>query len=163
MNNIIRNLLFLTLSSLVLLGFVIYKDNSFKNNPLPKEITKELYLKNEQLKAKIRSVYKVNVDIPIIISDELPDNLFGMAAYKNKKIAILLNKNRFQENKNYMIHNVLPHEYAHALMFYFGNFDKTNGGHTKRWEQICIKIGGIKCDRFVGHDDILIEKIGGLY
>ena len=96
--------------------------------------------------------------MPIVITNKIPDNLFGLTTYKKGIIKILLNKNRFQENENYMINYVLPHEYAHALMFYMGNFTNKNGGHTKKWQQICKNIGGLKCERFVGEKDILMEK-----
>ncbi len=62
-----------------------------------------------------------------------------------------------------MIEYVLPHEYAHALMFHFKDFTKVNGGHSKKWQQICLSIDGKKCDRFVEDNDILIEKIGAIY
>jgi hypothetical protein len=48
-------------------------------------------------------------------------------------------------------------------MFYFGKFEQENGGHSKLWQTFCLDIGGIKCDRFVDHNDILIEKIGAIY
>ena len=91
------------------------------------------------------------------------DNPLPLGRYKHGKIKIELNKKRFQENENYMINYVLPHEYAHALMFYFGKFEEENGGHTTLWQKFCFDVGGIKCDRFVDHNDILIEKIGTIY
>ncbi len=57
-----------------------------------------------------------------------------------------------------MIDSVLPHEYAHAIMFILGDFSRQNGGHSKKWQEICISLEGKKCDRFVNHNDIIIEK-----
>ena len=62
-----------------------------------------------------------------------------------------------------MINNVLPHEYAHALMFVFGNITNKNGGHTKQWQNICLSLEGKKCDRFVKHIDIMMGKLEFLY
>jgi SprT protein len=148
---------------LVLFVLVFYKDKQFQNNPLPQKTIKQLQAKNYEIKQTIKKLYNKDISIPIIIEDQLPNNLFGLASYKQGKIKILLNKKRFQENDSYMVNSVLPHEYAHALMFYFGNFTKVNGGHTKMWQKICLDIGGLKCDRFVDHNDILIEKLGGIY
>ena len=62
-----------------------------------------------------------------------------------------------------MIKDVLPHEYAHALMFVLGDFSNINGGHSLKWEQICKKLNGLKCDRFVNNHDIIIGKTKNLY
>lgn len=112
---------------------------------------------------KIRKIifdkYGEKVNFPIEISDELPNNLYGMATMNDKKkIIIYLNKNRFKESEKYM-YGVLTHEYAHAMMFHFGDFTKENSGHTKKWQQICYDLGGTICERFVDAHDILIEKV----
>jgi uncharacterized protein YjaZ len=112
------------------------------------------------LKQRVYQVYNQKVNFPVEIVDKIPDNLFGLATYSQTgQIKILLNKNRFKENEEYMIDSVLPHEYAHAMMFYIGDFTKVSGGHTKRWQQICLNLGGKKCDRYVGQNDILFEKV----
>ena len=64
----------------------------------------------------------------------------------------------FQESKEYMINNVLPHEYAHALMFMFGDISNKKSGHSKKWIRVCNNIGGIKCEQFVDSHDIVIHK-----
>jgi len=162
-NAIYKIFTLLTLVSITLFILVFYKDKQFQNNPLSTQTLKKLQIKNNTIKQKIRQHYNANINIPIIIEDQLPNNLFGLTSYKKGTIKIFLNKKRFQENESYMINYVLAHEYAHALMFYFGDFTKENGGHTKKWQQFCFNIGGEKCDRFVNHNDILIEKLGGIY
>ena len=159
MNKIFKIFSILTVLSIVLLVAVTTNSNNFKNNPLSDEIIAKIKNKNNIIKQTIKTKYGIDVNIPIKLEDKIKDNLFGMATYRDGKIEIILNKNRFQENENYMIDYVLPHEYAHALMFYIKDFTKQNGGHTKKWQQICLNIGGLKCDRFVGHNDILMEKL----
>ncbi|MEA3553792.1 MAG: SprT-like domain-containing protein [Campylobacterota bacterium] len=159
MNKVFKIFSILTVLSIVLLIVVTTSSNNFKNNPLSDEIIVKIENKNQIIKQTIKRKYGIDVNIPIKIEEKIKDNLFGMATYKNGQIEIILNKNRFQENENYMIDYVLPHEYAHALMFYIKDFTKQNGGHTKKWQQICLNIGGLKCDRFVGHNDILMEKL----
>lgn len=149
----------ITTSAIALLVYLWYEDYSFSKKPLNKEYQLKIYEKNEELKKLAFKHFKITKSFPIIISDEMKTNRFGMASYSyNSKIEIHLNKKRFKENVNYMIDDVLPHEYAHAIMFYFKDFSKENSGHTKRWQAICKKLNGKRCDRFVNHNDILIEK-----
>lgn len=53
---------------------------------------------------------------------------------------------------------VLPHEYAHALMFLNKNFADKKDGHTKEWQNICKLLNGLRCDRFVNNHDIIVGK-----
>lgn len=152
--------LFFTIASAAMLGIVIYNDQKFKNNPLSKEIQKKVFLKKQHLKLLAYKKFGINAEIPVLVSDKMPDNLFGLAVYTQKKeIKIVLNKNRFQESVEYMLDYVLPHEYAHALMFVIKDFSRENGGHTKKWQQVCLALEGKKCDRYVEHKDVIYGKI----
>lgn len=151
-------LLVIIIGSVFLLSS-LYKDYQFKNNPLNKQIREEIYKKYETLEALAYKKFGIKRKIPIKISDKMPSRLFGAATYsKNKDITIFLNKKRFQESINYMINDVLPHEYAHALMFVMGDFTNENNGHSKKWQNICKALEGQKCDRFVNNDDIIMGK-----
>ena len=68
------------------------------------------------------------------------------------------NKNHFKESLNYMIQSVIPHEYAHAVMFYLKDFSTQNSGHSKKWQTICETLSQKQCDRYANQHDILIEK-----
>jgi len=57
-----------------------------------------------------------------------------------------------------VIEDVLPHEYAHALMFYTNNFTKENAGHSILWQKYCKALNGLRCNRFVNHNDVIIGK-----
>ncbi|MGB3750529.1 MAG: SprT-like domain-containing protein [Arcobacteraceae bacterium] len=150
----------ITVTSLILLVAVIYNDFTFKSNPLSSPLLQKIEQKKLYLQRLSQIKYQIDLDIPVIISDQIPDNLFGAALYtKTNEIQIILNKNRFQENGEYMIEYVLPHEYAHALMFAFGDFTKENAGHSRKWQQICLALEGKKCDRYVKNDDILFGKV----
>jgi predicted metal-dependent hydrolase len=148
--------------SAILLAYILYNNSQFKNNPLSVQTLTKLKQKEYTIRRLIKQKYNVNVNIPVIISSKMDNNLFGLAVYdQNSNIKILLNKNRFQESEKYMIDYVLPHEYAHALMFFFNDFTKENGGHSKRWQEICLNLDGKKCDRFVKQNDILMGKLKG--
>ena len=160
----IKNIfLIITIISLILLGYIYYNNQKFKNNPLSEQTLIKIEQKSNYIRKLIYQKYKLVVNIPIKISSKVPDNLFGLAVYDEGNIKIILNKNRFQESQEYMIDYVLPHEYAHAIMFVLKQFPKENGGHTKQWQNICLAIGGKKCDRFVKHNDILMGKLDFIY
>lgn len=157
----IRIFLFLTLFSLAGLVYITKEKNEFFNNPLSDETFQKIELKTAELERRTYEKFGLKVKIPIYVVDSIHNNLFGMATMNNgREITIILNKNRFKENEQYMIDFVLPHEYAHALMFVLEDFSNENGGHSQKWEEICKQLGGKRCERFVGDDDILIEKIG---
>ena len=142
-----------------LLIYIWYDSYSFNQNPLSKSIQLKIYEKHQNLKYLTKKYFGIQNSFPIIISDEMPSSRFGMAVFsKDSKITIYLNKKRFKENEDYMINDVMPHEYAHAIMFQMRDFSDENSGHSKKWQNICKKLNGLRCNRFVNHQDILIEK-----
>lgn len=151
--------LFIIIIGTILFITLIYKSKDFKNNPLKSKVKDKIEKKNLELQSLASLRLNINAKFPIIISDKLPNKLYGLTSIdKNKNIFIYLNKKRFQEESEYMIESVLPHEYAHAIMFYGGDYTKQNGGHTKKWQKICQILDGKKCERFVNMHDIVIEK-----
>ncbi|SKB25902.1 SprT-like domain-containing protein [Malaciobacter marinus] len=151
--------LFLTTISAIFLIYLWYKDYQFNTKPLAKETILKIEEKRTYLKSLALEKYNINYNVPILISKDMKSNLFGKTKYSfDEKVVIYLNKNRFKENVDYMIDSVLPHEYAHAVMFLLGDFSRQNAGHSKKWQEICIFLEGKKCDRFVNHNDIIIEK-----
>lgn len=152
--------LFITVVAAVLLIFSWYKDYQFDHNPLTESLRQKIIKKESELLTLIKINYGININIPLIITNKMNKNLFGMATFdtNTQKIRILLNKKRFKESQSYMLKDVLPHEYAHALMFYLGDFSKENSGHTLKWQEACKRLNGIRCNRFVDYDDIIIDK-----
>lgn len=151
--------LIVVISASILLIYLWYQDYTFSSNPLSKNIQKKIYKKHQNLQYLTYKHFNIKRVFPILISENLDSSKFGMAVYStDKQIKIYLNKKRFKENENYMIDDVMPHEYAHAIMFQLGNFTDKNNGHPKMWQDICKKLNGLRCDRFVNHQDILIEK-----
>lgn len=131
----------------------------FKNNPLDKKITYQIEQKQNYLQSLSYKKFKIDRKFPVIISDKMPSKLFGAATLDEQgKIKIYLNKKRFKESSDYMLHHVLPHEYAHAIMFAIGDTTNINGGHTLKWQKICLALEGLKCDRYVNHNDIIFGK-----
>ncbi|MGB5866936.1 MAG: SprT-like domain-containing protein [Arcobacteraceae bacterium] len=159
MKKVYNIFLLITIISILGILYIQYDNITFKNNPLSKDITAKIEQESLKIRKKIFQIYGVNVNFPIKITDKIPPNVYGLATItQTNQIIIFLNKKRFKESENYM-YGVLAHEYAHAMMFYFGDFTKENSGHSKKWQQICYAIGGTKCERFVDRHDILIDKI----
>ena len=156
------NIIFLTITlfSFILLMYSWYNDKEFDDNPLSNEIQKEIATKRLKITKLIRDKYRIDFKIPLLVTNKMNSKLFGLTSYdtKTQDIKIYLNKKRFKESKNYMLEDVIPHEYAHALMFWFGDFSSENSGHTVTWQKICKNLDGKRCDRFVNHNDILIDK-----
>jgi len=154
--------LFLLLSFVAVsaLLFNLYSSYKFRNNPISDKIKTKIEHKEYDLYQLAMQHYNITQRVPIIITDKIPSKLFGLASLdKEKNVKIYLNKKRMKESLDYMIEDVLPHEYAHAVIFLQGIYSPENGGHTKEWQDACIKLGGIKCERFVNHDDIVFGKI----
>lgn len=159
-NDLKRFFFYIIIIGTIILLVLIYNDRKFKNNPLNEDILARIDKKKQELMKITYQKYGIYFNVPVLINDRMPNSLFGLAAYtKDKKIMILLNKNRFQESVEYMLDYVLPHEYAHALMFKMGDFSKENGGHSLKWQRVCLSLGGKKCDRYVNHKDIIFGKI----
>lgn len=160
-NNIILIFLFVTIFGIVGIIYLQLEDKKFYSNDLDAKIIDRINHKEKEIQILIKKYYGIDFNAPIIISDKLGVKLFGMAVFNplDKSIKIYLSKSRFKESANYMIEDVLPHEYAHALMFKLGNFSKELGGHSELWQEACKKLNGLRCDRFVNHDDILIDKM----
>ncbi len=163
MNNLFRIFTAIVVVSIILLAIIYYNNSKYTGDTLPLDIQTKLKQKEYHIRQLIVQKYNRNINVPIIISNKIADNLFGLATYDKDGIKIILNKNRFQESSEYMIDYVLPHEYAHALMFVFRDFTKENGGHTLKWQKICLDLEGKKCDRFVQHNDIILGKLDFLY
>jgi len=145
--------------SSLLLFYNFYNNYKFKNNELPSIIMDEIIEKEREILNNIYLQYNLRVKVPIIISNKMGNSLYGLATLdKDGKIKIYLNKKMFQESKDYMINNVLAHEYAHAMMFIFGDISREKKGHSLKWINICKKIGGVKCEQYVNSNDIIIGK-----
>ncbi len=141
------------------LSYSMYQRHKFKNSPVSSEIQQKIDTKVYEVESLIRQHFGMDFTVPVIVSDKMPSNLYGVASYdQNRAIKIYLNKKRMRESLPYIVDDVIPHEYAHALMFKFGYFDEKDG-HSTRWQNICQKLGGNNCQRYVDHQDIVSGKL----
>ena len=160
MKRLYRIFAVITVLSFVFLVGSFIKDSEFKNSDLSASTYAKIKEKGLYLQKLAFKNYNINIKIPILISSKMNSQLFGVAVQdENNKISIVLNKKRFQESEEYMIDSVLPHEYAHALMFAFKKYPKENSGHSKEWQNICKTLEGLKCARYVKNNDIVFGKV----
>ncbi len=143
------------------LGYLVfnwYQVNHFKNNPLPESVQKAIIQRQNEVLSLIREKYAIEAQIPLVISDKFSSRLYGLTRYEEGKISIYLNKKRFQESSKYMIDEVIPHEYAHALVFLLKANDSKDG-HSDLWQKICLELDGKGCMRYVDNEEIIAQKM----
>ena len=140
------------------LSYNWYQDNTFKQNPISLEIQTKVEKARYEVLSLIEKHFKIRPSIELIISDEFHSSLYGLTSYKDQIIKIYLNKKRFKESEAYMIEEVIPHEYAHAMLFILG--EKTSeDGHTALWQEVCFKLGAKQCIRYVDNEEIIRQKM----
>lgn len=148
----------LILFSLGYISYSYYQNEHFNHNPLSPEIQEKIIQRENEVVSLIKRHYRINVDIDMSVSDEFSSQLYGLTQYHDGQIRIYLNKKRFKESKNYMLEEVIPHEYAHALVFAL-NEHRTKDGHTQLWQDICLKLDGKICTRYVDNEEIISQKM----
>jgi len=136
-----------------------YNNYAFKNNEISQNYKQRIINKEQEVLQNMQKNYGFTFKVPLIVTDEFRGKLYGLTSYKNAKIKIYLNKKVMQESMDYIVDSVIAHEYAHALMFKLGYFDKKDGGHSKKWQEICIKLGGIDCQQYVDQKEIIMSKM----
>lgn len=145
--------------ALTLLGYNFYRSYTFKHNPLPQSYIQKIEQKEQEVLLKMQMNFGVRYRFPIIITDKIPGRLYGLTSYEGGKIKIYLNKNVMQESFQYIISDVIAHEYAHALLFRLQHFTHKNDGHSRLWQQTCMKLGGEECQQYVNQQEIILSKM----
>lgn len=158
-----QKLEFAFLAMILLAGFVLvsnyYKTTSFKNNPLPQSYIDQIQAKEEDVLQHMQKNYGFRYKFPLIVTDKIPGRLYGLTSYDNGEIKIYLNKKVMQESFKYMIESVIPHEYAHALLFKLQHFTKEKAGHSRVWQETCVNLGGKDCQQYVDQHEIIMSKM----
>ncbi len=151
--------LFITLLSLAVLSYNWYQSHLFDSSPISDEYRELIAEKESEVLQLMQRYYGFTLDIPLIITDKLPAKSYGVTVYDSGEISIYLNKKSMRESMEYILDDVIAHEYAHALMFKRGRFEHKSDGHTAQWQKVCQDLGGSRCDRYVNHDDVIMGKM----
>ena len=154
-------LIFITimLISISVLAINYYNDYSFKNNDIPQSYKQRILDKENEVLEFMQKNYGFRFKVPVIVTDKFKGKLYGLTSYRNGKIKIYLNKKVMQESMDYMVDSVIAHEYAHALMFKLGYLHTKDEGHSQKWKETCINLGGIDCQQYVDRDEIIMSKM----
>ncbi len=136
-----------------------YTSYSFKNNQIPQSYKQRITDKEQKILQLMGQNYGFIFKVPLIVTDKFKGRLYGLTSYKNGEITIYLNKKVMQESMDYIVDSVIAHEYAHALMFKLGHLHVEEGGHSKEWQQTCVKLGGVDCRQYVNQQEIIMSKM----
>ncbi|NOQ30646.1 MAG: sprT domain-containing protein [Helicobacteraceae bacterium] len=151
--------IFIALSAILFMAKNYYDEYQFKHNPIAQELLDRIYDKEREILTLMQQNYGYKVAFPIEVTDKIPSNLYGVTSSDSKgNIKILLNKKRFKESMDYIVESVLPHEYAHALIFKQGKY-RGSDGHSKAWQESCVKLGGVGCAKYVNSNDVIMGKL----
>ncbi|MCD4668128.1 MAG: SprT-like domain-containing protein [Sulfurimonas sp.] len=147
------------LIAISILGYNYYKSYSFKNNDIPDNYKKRIADKEQEVLQNMQQNFGFIFKVPLIVTDKFKGKLYGLTSYKNGEIKIYLNKKVMQESMDYLVDSVIAHEYAHALMFKLGHLHTKDNGHSKKWQQTCVKLGGKDCQQYVDREEIIMSKM----
>lgn len=136
----------------------LYQDMQFKNNPLSHKTQELIKKRQDEVLLLIQKKYNMHLSFPLLVSDEFDSRLFGLTVYKDGNIKIYLNKKRFKESQEYMLDEVIPHEYAHAVVILLGK-NESKDGHTRLWQKVCLDIDGKFCERYVDNEELVSQKM----
>ena len=145
--------------ALLILATNLYKSYSFKNNDIPDSYKELIANKEQEVLQHMQKNFGFVFKVPLIITDKFQDRLFGLTSYEKGEVKIYLNKKVMQESMDYMVNSVIAHEYAHALMFKLGYMHTGDDGHSKVWQETCLKLGGDDCQQYVDQKEIIMSKM----
>lgn len=137
-----------------------YNTYNFKNNPISQEYQDAIALEEQRVLNNMVKSFGYKYKVPIIITDKIPGKVYGVTSLDNDgNIKIYLNKKVMKESVDYILSDVIAHEYAHALLFKEGAYKNKSDGHSKLWQNTCVKLGGAKCAKYVNSHDVIMGKL----
>ena len=136
-----------------------YRSYTFKNHDIPETYKQRIKNKEQEVLQNMQKNYGFSFKVPLIVTDKFKGKLYGLTSYENGKIKIYLNKKVMKESMDYMVDSVIAHEYAHALIFKLGKLHTKDDGHSNEWRLTCIKLGGVDCQQYVDHQEIIMSKM----
>ncbi len=152
--------LFISVIALTILIRNLYSSYMFKNSPISQKQRQAIEQEEQRVLSNMQKKLGFKFKVPIIITDKIPGKIYGVTSLdEDGSIRIYLNKKVMKESMDYIISNVIAHEYAHALLFKSGYYKKNGDGHSMVWQKTCIKLGGKKCQKYVNSHDVIMGKL----
>lgn len=137
-----------------------YSSYSFQKNPISEEYQKAIGIEEQRVLKNMQKSFGFQYKVPLIITDKIPGKVYGVTSLSDDgAIKIYLNKKVMKESIDYILSDVIAHEYAHALLFKTGAYKNKRDGHSKLWQNTCVKLGGAKCTKYVDSHDVIMGKL----
>lgn len=136
-----------------------YDSYSYEHNEIPESYKERIALKEQEVLEHMQKNYAFVYKVPLIVTDKFKGRLYGLTSYHKGEIKIYLNKKVMRESIDYIVENVIAHEYAHALMFKQGYMDVEHDGHSSLWQETCVNLGGVNCEQYVDSQDVVMGKM----
>lgn len=137
-----------------------YNSYSFKNSSISQEYQDAIALEEQRVLNNMEKSFGFKYKVPIIITDKIPGKVYGVTSLDiDGQIKIYLNKKVMQESIEYILSDVIAHEYAHALLFKTRQYKNSSDGHSSLWQNTCVKLGGAKCTKYVNSHDVIMGKL----
>ncbi|MCW8894368.1 MAG: SprT-like domain-containing protein [Sulfurimonas sp.] len=151
--------LIVILISVFILAYNWYENYLFKNSEISDEYKELIFSKEQEVLHLMQKNYGFSFKVPLIVTDKFKGRLYGVTSYNNGEIKIYLNKKVMKESMEYMVESVIAHEYAHALMFKLGHYGSNGDGHSSKWKEACVNLGGKNCEQYVNSEDVVMGKM----
>ncbi|WP_024954104.1 SprT-like domain-containing protein [Sulfurospirillum arcachonense] len=150
----------ISLLALVILIRNWYSTYNFNKNPIPQKYQEAIAKEEQRVLVNMQKNFGFQYKVPIIITDKIPGKIYGVTSLgQDGSVKIYLNKKVMKESIEYIISNVIAHEYAHAVLFKIHAYNNKNDGHSKLWQNTCVKLGGAKCEQYVNSHDVIMKKL----
>lgn len=149
----------ITITAISALLYNYYQSSEFKRSEIPESYQKRIIQKEQEILLNMKNNLGFAFKVPLIVSDAFKGRLYGLTSYENGEVKIYLNKKVMRESMDYMVDSVIAHEYAHAVMFKLGHIHTNDDGHSKAWQEVCKKLGGDDCQRYVDQQEIILSKM----
>jgi SprT protein len=152
-------IVFMITISIIGIIYNTIKADRLKNSDLSPQIEARIKQKIAYLDQKAYEYYGIRLNIPIKLIDDVPQRIWGMMVYTEQgPQKIVVNRVQLKESPNYIIENVLPHEWAHAIeRILHGTKDRE--GHGEAWLKICNQLSKNRCQRYVHTEKVATEKL----
>lgn len=113
--------------------------------------------KKQELIQKTKEIYGFYYDLPLFI-EPINKQIWGAMLYSGgRPKKIVINRDFYLENPDYVINSVMPHEWAHVVARLI--YKKDIKGHGKEWLSICKSLSNGQCARYVQDEFVVEEKI----
>ena len=150
MKNVMFSLFLGSITFLLVLHFYPEKE-------LSQQDIDRIYNKKAELIIKTRRLYNIDFDLPLYI-ESINNRIWGAMLYsQGTPQKIVINKEYYLENPDYVINYVMPHEWAHVVSRLI--YKTSIRSHGEEFLKICDDLSEFRCDVVVRDEFVAEEKV----